>query len=115
MIFRNTPANLRLARRMEQTVNAHTGFHAVVSRNWNCGEDVRFEIGTSHALNIPFIVSTFFSEDGSFEFKVRMIKTALDSAEIIALKTRLADLESIGAALKKYIAEAKPERSSFDD
>ena len=113
MVFRNTPANRQLAKRMEAIVNRCPGFTPFIDRGWNCGEDIRFEIGTSAALNCPFTVQTFCTDAGYFGIKARMRQIELDATEVIELKNWMADLETITSALTECIAEAKPQRSKY--
>lgn len=113
MVFRNTPANKWLARKLAMAVRKQPGFTPIVDLKWNCGEDIRFEIGTSYALHCPFTVQTFCTDAGYFGIKVRMRKTELDATEVIELKNWMTDLESITAEFTELIAEAKPQRSKY--
>ena len=113
MVFRNTPANQQLAKRMERVVNDHPGFKAIVDRSWNCGEDIHFEIGTSYALHCPFVIKTSCTDAGHFEISVRMYKDELDRTELAEMKNWASDLESIAEKLTNYIADAKPQRSKY--
>ena len=86
MVFKNTPANLKLARKMEQAVKRYPGYTAIIDRTWNCGQDIRFEIGTCCALQVPFTVQTFCNDTGYFEIKLRMRKDEFDSTDMLELK-----------------------------
>lgn len=113
MVFKNTPANLKLAKKMEQAVKRYPGYTTIVDRTWNCGQDIRFEIGTCCALHIPFTVQTFCTDAGHFEIKLRMQQTELDSTEVLELKHWLEELNPLVALLREYIAEAKPQRATY--
>ena len=113
MVFKNTPDNLKLAKKMALAVKRYPGYTAIVDRTWNCGKDIRFEIGTCCALHIPFAVQTFCTDTGYFEIKLRMHKDEFDSIEMLELKHWLEVLESLTSQLKEYIAEAKPERATY--
>ena len=113
MVFKNTAANRKLARKMEEAVKQYPGYKAIVDRNWNCGQDIRFEIGTSYALHAPFTVQTFCNDTGCFEIKLRMRKDEFDSTGMLELKHWLEVLEPLTALLKEYIAEAKPQRATY--
>ena len=113
MVFRNNPANKRLARKLAMAVRKYPGFTPIVDLKWNCGEDIRFEIGTSYALHCPFTVSTFCTDTGRFEIKARMHQTELNSTELAEMKHWMDDLQAINATFTEYIAEAKPENSKY--
>lgn len=113
MVFKSTPANLNLAKKMEQAVKRFPGFTAIVDRAWNCGKDIRFEIGTCCALQVPFTVSTFCTDAGCFEIKLRMRKDEFDSIEALELKHWLEVLSPLTELLREYIAEAKPQRATY--
>ncbi len=113
MVYKNTPANLKLAKKMELAVKRYPGYTPIVDRTWNCGQDIRFEIGTCCALQIPFTVSTYCTDTGYFEIKLRMRKDQFDSIEMLELKHWLEVLEPLTALLKEYIAEAKPQRATY--
>lgn len=113
MVFRNTPANQRLAEEMEQVVNQYPGYSALVDCEWNCGKDIRFEILTSYVLQMPFTVRTSCTDAGYFGIKVQIRKNEFDSTEFSELRGWLTDLESMSATLKERIADAKPQRSCY--
>ena len=113
MVFKNTAANRKLARKMEEAVKQYPGYKAIVDRNWNCGQDIRFEIGTSYALHAPFTVQTFCNDTGYFEIKLRMLQTELDSIEMLELKHWLEELAPLTQLLRDYIAEAKAQRATY--
>ena len=113
MVFKNTPANIKLAGKMEQAVRRYPGYTAIVDRSWNCGQDIRFEIGTCCALQVPFTVQTFCNDTGYFEIKLRMLQTELDSIEMLELKHWLEELAPLTQLLRDYIEEAKPQRATY--
>lgn len=113
MVFRNTAANKRLAKRMELAVKQHPGFRPFINYSSNCGKDIRFEIGTVCALESPFTISTSCNDAGYFGIKVRMQKTSFNLEELYELNHWFKELESLSAVLKEYIAEAKPQKSYY--
>ena len=113
MVFRNTQSNQLLVQRLTEAVNQHPGYRANVDLNWNCGKDIRFEIGTSHEMCCPFTVGTSCTDAGHFGIKVRMLQTELNGQGIQDLKAWLEDLEPIADALTELIREAKPQRAYY--
>jgi len=104
MIIRNTPGNRTLARKAREAITAETGFKAVIDTEWNCGADIRIEIGT---VNMPFIVMTSI-EDGVFHLNVRMQPATLDEVDILEMKYRLDSVDKIASRLQKLVEELKP-------
>ena len=110
MVIKNTLENKRIAKKMAEHVHDY-GFHANVDYTWNCGADIRFEIGTSELMDDPFIVSTWCLEGGSFGYKVRFIKTAFEGSEIESLYYRMQELSELLERLSAFAHFAKPELS----
>ena len=71
MIIRNNAANRRLVNQLRDIVDAETGFRSHIDRTWNCGKDIRFEIGVV-GMDAPFITVTDLDADGSFQISLRM-------------------------------------------
>ena len=104
MIIKNTPANRTLARKACEAINADTGFRAIIDLDWNCGEDIRIEIGT---VNCPFIVIVSLDENG-FDLHLQMTKTDLDIIEIEEMKYRMESLDKIASRLYQLVEEYRP-------
>ena len=108
MIIKNTPANRTLVRKAREAINAETGFRAIVDREWNCGADIRIEVGT---VNAPFIVVTTLSADG-FDLHIRMTQTEQDIIKIEEMKFRMESLDKIASRLYQLLGEHRPALSS---
>lgn len=104
MIIKNTPANSTLTRKAREAINEETGFRAIIDREWNCGADIRIEVGT---VNAPFIVITSLTDNG-FDLHIRMTKTDLDIIEIEEMKNLLDSLDKIEGRFQRLVEEYKP-------
>ena len=109
MIIRNTRANSTFTRKVREAVNAEPGFRLTTDPSWNCGEDIRIEIGT---VNAPFIVITKLTTE-DFDLHIRMTKTELDIIEIEEMKFLMASVEKIASRLYQLVEEYKPALSRF--
>lgn len=108
MIIKNTPANSTFARKAREAINLYPGFRALIDRGWNCGADIRIEVGT---VNAPFIVITDLTADG-FDLHIRMTQTELDIVEIEEMKFRVASLDKIASRLYQLVEDLKPTLSA---
>ena len=114
MVFKNTPANLKLAKKMALAVKRYPGYTAIVDRTWNCGEDIRFEIASVGERN-PIIISTAYTPTGGFWFKVRLLWNQLDTPEdLIRMRFRLDDAETILLGMRPLIENAHPRLSEIE-
>ena len=113
MIIRNTPANRRLVNQMRDIVEAETGFRAHIDKTWNCGEDIRFEIGCV-GTDTPLIVSTCVHEDGNFEILTRLLKQKFDAGETWLLACRLNSITDMRNRIGVLTAQARPELSRVE-
>ena len=104
MIIKNTPENRKLARKAREAIDVETGFRAIVDRDWNCGEDIRIEIGT---VNCPFIVIATLDAHG-IDIHLRMTKTELDIVDIAEMRYRLESIDKIAARLQELVEELEP-------
>ena len=112
MIIRNTPANRKLVNQMRDIVDSETGFAAHIDKGWNCGQDIRFEIGTKG--DVPLIVSTCVHEDGRFEILTRLQPAKLDDFGTWQMACRLESVYSMRNRIGVLTAEAKPELSQVE-
>ncbi len=113
MIIRNTPANRKLVNRMRDIVDAEIGFRAHIDRNWNRGDDIRFEIGCV-GLDSPLIVSTCVHEDGRFEILTRLLRQKFDADETWLLACRLNSVTTLRNKIGALTAQARPELSRVE-
>ena len=111
MIIKNTPANRTFTRKAREAINAETCFRAIVARDWNCGADIRIEIGT---VNASFIVITELTTDGS-DLRRHMTKTELDIIEIEEMKYRMESLDKIASRLYQLVEECRPVLSTTSE
>lgn len=111
MIIKNNPENRMLARKAREAINEEAGFRALIDKDWNCGEDIRIEIGT---VNKPFIVITNLSAEG-FDLYIRMTKTDLDIIEIEEMKYLMASVDKIASRLYQLVEDYKPALSRFSE
>lgn len=109
MIIKNTRANSAFTRKVREAVNAEPGFRLTTDPSWNCGEDIRIEVGT---VNSPFIIITKLTADG-FDLHIRMTKTDLDIIEIEEMKFLMASVDKIASRLYQLVEEYKPALSRF--
>ena len=98
MIMKNTPSNLALVRKLCKAVNSEVGFRAIVDRDWNCGEEIRFEIGVLQGTH--FLVITNFTLDSGFQMTIRMREKELAMADVLELKDRLESVDKINSRLE---------------
>lgn len=111
MIIRNTCANSTFRRKVREAVNAEPGFRLTSDPSWNCGEDIRIEIGT---VNAPFIVITKLTAEG-FDLHLRMTKTDLDITEIEEMKFWMASVDKIASRLYQLVEDFHPLLSRFSE
>jgi len=105
MIIKNTPENSTFTRKAREAINQETGLRAMMDREWNCGRDIRIEVGT---VNAPFIVITNLTAEDSFDLHARMTKTELDIIEIEEMKYRMESLDRITSRLYHLVKEYGP-------
>ena len=105
MIIKNTLENSSFIRMAREAINVETGFRAMVDREWNCGRDIRIEVGT---VNAPFIVITNLTAEDGFDLHARMTKTELDIIEIEEMKYRMESLDRIASRLYHLVEEYQP-------
>lgn len=110
MIIKNTPENSTFTRKAREVINQETGFRAILDREWNCGRDIRIEVGT---VNAPFIVTTNLTAEDSFALHVRMTKIELDITEIEEMKYRMESLDRITSHLYHLVEEYRPVLNSY--
>ena len=94
MILANTAANRALVRAMAKEIEATAGYVAIVTWNWNCGTEIRIEIGTSDILRCPYIISSWISE-GKVGVKIRMLETTCTTDELIWWKDWISHLTEL--------------------
>lgn len=105
MIIKSTPANSTFARKAREAINLEPGFRAIIDRGWNCGADIRIEVGT---VNAPFIVITKLTPEIRVELHIRMTKTELDIIEVEEMKFRMESVDKIAARLQRLVEEYRP-------
>ena len=115
MILKNTSRNRKLVNRLSHYLCETTAFfRPMVDKGWNCGEDIRFEIA-SVGLDNPLIISTAYTRAGEFWFKVRLLKTELEDAHnLMRMRFRLDDCETILMNIRTMVEAAKPELSEIE-
>ena len=113
MIIKNTAENKRLVRKLRGIVNAEPGFRATVDCTWNCGADIRFEIG-SVGWDAPLIVSTCVHPEGRFEIRVRLlVRGSMDAEQTRNLASLLQGVESMRSQIEEATLRAKPALSDY--
>ena len=112
MIIRNNAANRRLVNQMRDIVEVETGFRAHIDKTWNCGKDIRFEIGVV-GMDAPFITVTDLDADGSFQISLRMQLTDVSMDRIWELACRLESVDTLRNRLGTMVAQARPEPSYY--
>ena len=112
MVIKNTSKGRRLVKQLSDYLCDTTPyFRAMVDKGWNCGKDIRFEI-SSVGENNPLIISTAYSHTGGFWFKVRMLSNQIeDPVELMRLRHRLDDCETVLITMRNMIEQAQPETS----
>ena len=107
MIIKNTAANRRLVDRLSEYIRDTTPyFRAWVSKSWNLGEDIRFEI-TSVGQDNPVLIATEYHD--KFTFKVRLLTNQIENAgELIRTAFRLGGAEKVLLNLRVMIEIAHP-------
>ena len=104
MIIKNTPENSTFTRKAREAINQEAGFRALNDREWNCGANIRIEVGT---VNAPFIVVTELTAEG-FDLHARMTQTELDIIEIEEMKYRMESLDRITSRLYHLVEKYEP-------
>ena len=95
MILANTAANRSLVRAMAKAIDGEVGYRAFVDWHWNCGEDIRLEIGTVDILHCPYVVSSWMTSEGNVEIKLRMLKLDCWTREVTDWRDWLSRLDGL--------------------
>ena len=112
MIIRNNAANRRLVNQMRDIVEAETGFRSHIDKTWNCGKDIRFEIGVV-GMDAPFITITDLDADGSFQISLRMQLTEVPMDRIWEVACRMDSVSTLRNRIGALVADARPEPSYY--
>lgn len=112
MILRNNAANRRLVNQLRDVVDAETGFRSSIDRTWNCGKDIRFEIGVV-GMDAPFITVTDVDADGRFHISLRMQLTEVPMDRIWEVACRMDSVETLRNRIGALVGEARPEPSYY--
>ncbi len=114
MIIKNTAANRRLVKLLSDYIMDKTPyFRGSIDLGWNCGQDIRFEISSVGERN-PIIISTAYTQTGGFWYKVRLLWNQLEEDDLIRMRFRLDDAETILLGMRPYIKNAHPRLSEIE-